>query len=137
MSKTILRHTLITNIFDIFVDFLIFIHFHYMKMHRLSYNVTFWLMAKTFNALDKWNMINRWIEKWHICEIFSTLLEIFSHLGYRLTNKRCILSSEYVYIVWQVGHFNLRYNWNIVESGVNHDNQQTNYFNLLYNSRIK
>jgi hypothetical protein len=24
------------DIFDIFVDFLIFIHFHYMKMHRLS-----------------------------------------------------------------------------------------------------
>ena len=35
MSKTILRHTLLTNIFDIFVDFLIFIHVHYMKMHRL------------------------------------------------------------------------------------------------------
>ena len=35
MSKTFLRHTLITNIFDIFVDFLIFIHFHYMKIHRL------------------------------------------------------------------------------------------------------
>ena len=36
MSKTILRHTLIKkNIFDIFVDFLIFKHFHYVKMHRL------------------------------------------------------------------------------------------------------
>jgi len=35
MSKTILRHTLIKNIFDIFVDFLISIHFHYMKMHSL------------------------------------------------------------------------------------------------------
>ena len=35
MSKTLLRHTLITNIFYIFVDFLIFIHFHYMKIHRL------------------------------------------------------------------------------------------------------
>jgi hypothetical protein len=30
MSKTLLRHTLIKHIFDIFVDFLIFIHFHYM-----------------------------------------------------------------------------------------------------------
>ena len=28
MSKAILRHTLINNIFDIFVDFLIFMHFH-------------------------------------------------------------------------------------------------------------
>ena len=37
MSKTILRHTLIKkNSFHIFVDFLICIHFHYMKMHRLS-----------------------------------------------------------------------------------------------------
>ena len=36
MSKTLLRHTLTKNIFDIFVDFFIFIHFHYMKMHRLS-----------------------------------------------------------------------------------------------------
>ena len=35
MSKTLLRHTLIKHIFDIFVDFLIFIHFHYMKIHRL------------------------------------------------------------------------------------------------------
>jgi hypothetical protein len=33
MSKTILRHTLIKK--NIFVDFLIFIHFHYMKIHRL------------------------------------------------------------------------------------------------------
>ena len=37
IAKTILRHTLIKkNIFDIVVDFLIFIDFHYMKMHRLS-----------------------------------------------------------------------------------------------------
>jgi hypothetical protein len=28
MSKTLLRHTLIKTIFNIFVDFLIFIHFH-------------------------------------------------------------------------------------------------------------
>ena len=36
MSKTLLCHTLIkNNIFDIFVYYLIFIHFHYMKMHRL------------------------------------------------------------------------------------------------------
>ena len=35
MSKTLLRHTLIKNIFDIFVDYLIFTHFHYMKIHRL------------------------------------------------------------------------------------------------------
>ena len=35
MSKTLLRHTLIKNIFDIFVDLLIFIHFHYSpKIHR-------------------------------------------------------------------------------------------------------
>ena len=32
MSKTLLRHPLIKNIFDIFVDFHIFIHFHYMKI---------------------------------------------------------------------------------------------------------
>jgi hypothetical protein len=30
MSKTLLHQSLIKNIFDIFVDFLIFIHFHYM-----------------------------------------------------------------------------------------------------------
>jgi hypothetical protein len=36
MSKTVLRHTLIKKYFRNFVDFLIFIHFHYMKMHRLS-----------------------------------------------------------------------------------------------------
>jgi hypothetical protein len=35
MSKTLLHHTLTNNIFDIFVDFLIFIHFHFMKIHRL------------------------------------------------------------------------------------------------------
>ena len=35
MSKTLLRHTLTNNIFDIFVDFLIFIHFHFMKIHSL------------------------------------------------------------------------------------------------------
>ena len=35
MSKTLLRHTLIKKYFDIFVDLLIFIHFHYMKIHRL------------------------------------------------------------------------------------------------------
>jgi hypothetical protein len=35
MSKTLLRPTLITNIFDIFVDSLIFIHFHYVKSYRL------------------------------------------------------------------------------------------------------
>jgi hypothetical protein len=32
MLKTLLRHTLIKNIFDFFVDFLIFIHFHYVKI---------------------------------------------------------------------------------------------------------
>jgi hypothetical protein len=35
MSKTLLHHTLIKNIFDICVDFLTFIHFHYLKIHRL------------------------------------------------------------------------------------------------------
>jgi hypothetical protein len=35
MSKTLTSHIDKKNIFDIFVDFLIFIHFHYMKMHRL------------------------------------------------------------------------------------------------------
>jgi hypothetical protein len=35
MSKTLLRHTLTKHIFDICVDFLIFIHFHLMKIHRL------------------------------------------------------------------------------------------------------
>jgi len=40
MSKTLLRHTLIKkNIFDIFVDFLIFIHFHYMKGRIISKRV--------------------------------------------------------------------------------------------------
>jgi len=34
MSKTLLRHTLTKNIFDIFVDFLIFMHFHFMKIRR-------------------------------------------------------------------------------------------------------
>jgi hypothetical protein len=34
MSKTLLRHTLTKNILDIVVDFLIFIHFHFMKIHR-------------------------------------------------------------------------------------------------------
>jgi hypothetical protein len=33
--KICLRHTLIKNILDIFLDFFIFIHFHYMKMYRL------------------------------------------------------------------------------------------------------
>jgi hypothetical protein len=33
--KKILRHIDKKNIFDIFVDFLIFIHFRYMKIHRL------------------------------------------------------------------------------------------------------
>ena len=32
MSTTLLRQTLIKKKIDIFVDFLIFIHFHYMKM---------------------------------------------------------------------------------------------------------
>ena len=36
MSKTLLRHTLLKNVFEIFVDLLIFIHFHYMKMHRIQ-----------------------------------------------------------------------------------------------------
>ena len=34
MSKTLLRHTLTKNIFDIVVDFLIFIHFHSMIINR-------------------------------------------------------------------------------------------------------
>jgi len=34
MSKTLLPHTLAKNIFDIVVDFLIFIHFHFMKFLR-------------------------------------------------------------------------------------------------------
>ena len=34
MSKTLLRHTLTKHIFDIAVDFLIFIHFHFMKIHK-------------------------------------------------------------------------------------------------------
>ena len=36
MSKTILRHILINKYFLTFVDFLIFMHFHYMKKHPLS-----------------------------------------------------------------------------------------------------
>jgi hypothetical protein len=36
MSKTLLRQTLIKNIFDIFVDLLIFFHFHYMKQPIIS-----------------------------------------------------------------------------------------------------
>jgi hypothetical protein len=40
MSKTILSHTLIKkNIFDISFDFLIFIHFHYMKW-EISHNAS-------------------------------------------------------------------------------------------------
>jgi hypothetical protein len=35
MSKTLTSHIDKNNIFDIFVDFLIFTHFHFMKMHRL------------------------------------------------------------------------------------------------------
>ena len=31
MSKTLSRHILIKNIFDIFLDFFIFIHFHYIS----------------------------------------------------------------------------------------------------------
>jgi hypothetical protein len=34
MSKTLLRHTLTKYIFDFAVDLLIFIHFHFMKIHR-------------------------------------------------------------------------------------------------------
>jgi hypothetical protein len=34
MSKTLLCHTLTKNIFDIVVDCHIFIHFHFMKIHR-------------------------------------------------------------------------------------------------------
>ena len=41
MSKTLLRHTLIKKKIDIFVDFLIFIHFHYMKMHRLLSSLSY------------------------------------------------------------------------------------------------
>jgi hypothetical protein len=39
MSKTLLRHTLTKNILDIVVDFLIFIHFHFMKIHRSPLSV--------------------------------------------------------------------------------------------------
>ena len=35
MSKTLTSHIDKKKNFDIFVDFLIFKHFHYMKMHRL------------------------------------------------------------------------------------------------------
>ena len=35
VKNTFTSHIDKKNIFDIFVDFLIFIHFHYMKIHRL------------------------------------------------------------------------------------------------------
>ena len=35
VKDTFTSHIDKKNIFDIFIDFLIFIHFHYMKMHRL------------------------------------------------------------------------------------------------------
>jgi hypothetical protein len=41
MSKTLLRHILTKNIFDIIVDFLIFILFHFMKIHRVYQMVLF------------------------------------------------------------------------------------------------
>ena len=34
MSETLLRHILTKNTLDIVVDFLIFMHFHFMKIHR-------------------------------------------------------------------------------------------------------
>jgi len=37
MSKTLLRHTLTKIILDIVVDFFIFIHFHFMKIHQTLY----------------------------------------------------------------------------------------------------
>jgi hypothetical protein len=51
MLKTLLRHTLIKNIFDIFVDFLIFKHFHYMKIHRLLSSLPF-VTAASASFLD-------------------------------------------------------------------------------------
>jgi len=56
MSKTLLRHTLTRNIFDIFVDFLIFIHFHFMKIHRslLSERERSWIFKV---AIHTWNTI--------------------------------------------------------------------------------
>jgi hypothetical protein len=52
MSKTLLRHTLKTNIFDSFVDFLIFIHFPYMKIHRLLSSLLQVIFIPRFSELN-------------------------------------------------------------------------------------
>jgi len=52
MSKTLLRHTLKTNIFDIFVNFLIFMHFPYMKIHRLLSSLLQVIFIPRFSELN-------------------------------------------------------------------------------------
>jgi hypothetical protein len=80
MSKTLLRHTLTKNIFDIFVDFLILIHFHLMKIHRL------------LSSLQRRNIFR---------QALTTILPILFQYCY----KYCYSDSRNLWAVMKAGDF--------------------------------